>query len=206
MTSPRYAWAAAALLALALVPTVANVYVPHEPPRRGALDADLPRELPGFGAAQPGRRAEDPDWVAEAFGTEDYVSRRHGDLELFAARTEHARRLFHGPENALSYGHAAAAERTATVETAAGPLPVRVLEFAPEGESVHTAVYALLCGKEPVARPYHHRLGELPALLLGRRTPWTLVYVTGDAAPDAQDDLARRLQGLLAAACAELRR
>ena len=160
MISPRYAWAATALLCFALVPTVANVYAGPEPLPAG----ELARMLPAASASEGRRRAE---WVQTHFGAADFVSRVHGDVELFAARTWDGKRLFHYPELALTYGRACTARRLVWVGTDAGRLPVRVLEFKNAG-ATRLAAYALGYGTRPVERPIGFLTSVLPELFVGK--------------------------------------
>ena len=197
MTS-RFAWPAAVLLALALVPTVANVYLRPADEDPGALAADFGAALPGQPAAAAGPR--DADWCEAQFGTRACVSRTYGDLELFAARTLDAKKLFHFPELALSYGHAATATRDIRLD---GGTPARAIEFETSRDT-RVALYVLLCGRDAVADPYAHLMRSLPTLMLGDRKPWTIVYVQGAGGPGDTADLKARLRALLAAAHARL--
>lgn len=189
MISTRYAWAAAGLLLFALVPTVANVYGAADPLPAGGLAGILPAD----DAAAGRRKAK---WVETQFGATDFVSRNHGGLELFAVRSHDAKRLFHYPELALTYGRACTARRLVTIETPAGPLPVRVLEFRTSG-SVHVAAYALAYGARPVEDPIPFLASVVPELFVGRREPMTLFYAQGDArngdAAAVEADLGRLL-------------
>jgi len=200
MMSPRFAWPAAALLLAALVPTVANVYRSPPPEDPAQLGRELRAELAGYGP--PGEGTRDAEWSETYFGTRESVSRTYGDLDLFAARTRDAKKLFHFPELALSYGRAVTSMRTVRL-TAPHEPSAQLLQFV-TSRATHVAVYALYCGKDPVTDPYGHLLSELPSLLMGNHEPWTLVYVQGSAQADDVAELTRRLEGLLAAACAEL--
>jgi hypothetical protein len=190
MISARYAWAAAAVLLVAAVPTWLNLARRPAEPLPGALEA----ELGDLGPCEPGRRKAGP--IEEAFGARDFATRQYGEIELFAARTYDGKKLFHFPELALSYGRVATASRD--VEG------VRVLEFA-EPRNVHVAAYALLYGKRPVAQPIRFYLSILPELFVGRREPMTLVYVQADAAPGGEKALEEELRVLLARAVEALR-
>jgi hypothetical protein len=196
--STRYARPALALLLLALLPTVANVYLAPAPLPKGGLASVLPSAGARDGTRKPG-------WVETHFGTVDYVSRRFGDLELFAARTHDGKRVFHYPELALTYGHACTAERTARVRTPAGDLPVRVLEFRTEG-SLRLAACALAYGGRPVAAPLPFLARELPRMLVRGREPMTLLYVQGDAPASGAADLEAHILALLGEAWTALAR
>ena len=189
MLSPRYAWTVAAVLLVAAVPTVLNVYRRPAPLAPGVLEEKLSDRLGEF---SPGRRKAES--IEELFGVRDFATRQYGEIELFAARSYDGKRLFHFPELALAYGHAATATRDE-----GGELPVRVIEFA-EARNVRVAAYALLYGQRRVAQPIRFYLSILPELFVGRREPMTLVYVQGDAPPGGEKALEAQLRDLLARA------
>ncbi len=191
MISARYAWATAVVLLVAAVPTVLNVYRRPLDPEPGTLEEKLGARLGEFA---PGpRKAES---MLELFGARDFVTRRYGAIELFAARSHDGKKLFHFPELALTYGRAATAIRD--VEGA------RVIEFAQDRE-VHVAAYALLYGRRSVAQPIRFYLSILPELFVGKREPMTLVYVQGDAPRGGEKALEEELRALLARAVDALR-
>jgi hypothetical protein len=189
--SARYAWAAAAVLLVAAVPTALGVC------RRPAelAPGDLEAALGDLGPFEPGRRAAEA--VEEAFGTRDLVTRQYGAIELFAARSYDGKKLFHFPELALTYGRAATATRD--VEGA------RVIEFA-QGKETRVAAYALLYGRRPAAQPIRFYLSILPELFLGRREPMTLVYVQADTPRGGEAATESELRALLARAVGALAR
>jgi len=201
--SRRYAWPVAVLLLLALVPTALNVYAKPAPLSPGDLDGLLPRVLDGFGPAEPReRRAE---WVEETFGARDFTGRKYASafaldrkIDLFAARTYDAKKLFHFPELALSYGRSTTSTRVENIGTPEGTFPVRVLDFQC-AEGVYVAAYALFYGGRPVRDPIPFILRTLPQRLVGHREPMTLVYVQAGAARGERDALAGELCRLLAA-------
>lgn len=191
MISARFAWAAAAVLLVAAVPTVLNVYLRPAEPEPGSLERELGTRLGEF---EPGPRKADR--TEEHFGARDFVTRRYGPIELFAARGYDGKKLFHFPELALTYGRAATAVRD--IEG------VRVIEFA-QGNEVHVAAYALLYGRRGVAEPIRFYLSILPELFVGRREPMTLVYVQGSAPRGGEKAIEEELRGLLARAVDVLR-
>jgi hypothetical protein len=196
--TPRYAWPAAALLALALVPTLANFYVPL-PRLEHALARRIPAELPNAGSAVEGKR--DAEWVALHFGAEDFVSRRYGDADLFAARTYDAKSLFHHPENALTYGRSPTERRTDALATSSGPVTVRFLGYAPATGAAHLSGYVLLYGNRPIDEPYRFLFRAVPSLLRGERRPTTLLYLQATAREgETRGELETRLRALLRAA------
>jgi len=203
MITPRHAWLVAGLLLLALVPTYLNVY--RQPPalRPGALAAAIPTDLEGYRGAAPGRH--EADWVAAHFAANDFVERTYRagtqELELFAARTYDAKKLFHFPELALTYGRSATAERREELDVLGHAVPVRVLEFR-KRNAVRLSVSALFYGRRPVRDPVPFLFRTLPALFVGQREPMTLIYVQGEAHPDDQEALLGELEELLAKSAA----
>ena len=197
MLSSRYAWAAAAMLVFALIPTVLNVYRSPEPLDAGTLAQEIPTEIEPFGAPAPGTR--DAEWVTFQFATPDFVSRKYAgtytrELTLFAARNHDPKKLFHFPELALCYGKAESARRMETI----GEFPVHVLEF---GGGNHIAKYVLLYGDEGVGDPIAFMLGRLPRLFVGQREAMTLVFVHAAVHADEKEAVAAELNTLLAAVC-----
>ncbi|MFQ5843482.1 MAG: hypothetical protein ACE5JG_00675 [Planctomycetota bacterium] len=205
MISGRYAWPVAALLAVALVPTVVHVYGGPAPLPAGGLAAELPARLEPYGAPAPGPRAA--SFARRQFGTEDFISRSYppadgvGELRLFAARAYDGKKLYHFPETALARGIDLGASRLAATEVGGSRVWVRTLEDRGEGER-HLARYALFYGRRSVDRPVRLHFAVLPELLVGHREPMTLIFVQGRAPLERRDALARRVEGLLAAACA----
>jgi hypothetical protein len=203
MITTRHAWLVAGLLLLALVPTYFNVY--RQPPEldAGALAATFPAELDGYRAGAPGRH--DAEWAAAHFAANDYVERNYRvgtlELELFAARTYDAKKLFHFPELALTYGRSVTAERREELDVAGRVVPVRVLEFR-QRNAVRRSASALFYGKRPVRDPVVFLFRTLPALFVGQREPMTLIYVQGEAHPSDEAALVRELEELLATSAA----
>ncbi|MHC4548190.1 MAG: hypothetical protein ACYTEZ_05375 [Planctomycetota bacterium] len=202
MISHRYAWPAAALLLVAFVPTLLNVYRQPPPLEAGALAAAIPADLARFEMTGPGKHQDRPGWVEENYAARDFFERKYrGDLpelEVFAARTYDGKKLFHFPELALTYGRSATAVRTGELRVADGTVPVRRIEFR-RPDSVRVAASALFYGKRSVDRPVAFLFKILPELFLGRREPMTLIYVQGEAPPAAAAVLAEEVDGLLAA-------
>ena len=193
MISSKYAWPAAGLLLVALVPTLLNVYRAPEPIEPGSLAADIPQALGPFARSVAGRRKR--EWVKGHFGADDFVSRRYGDLTLFAARTYDGKKLFHFPELALTYGRAATDRRSERY----GEFPAHVLEYRDQ-KGFHLSAYALFYGDRPVEDPISFMLSILPERFLGKREPMTIIYVQGDAGPEEEEALTADLEKLLAAA------
>ena len=201
--SPRFAWPVAALLLLALVPTVMNVYLHPAPLEPGALDALLPTEIDGIGSSARGSR--EAPWIKENYGADDFVTRRFDDIGFFAARSYDAKKLFHFPELGLDYGRGVTKRRIEELETAAGTVPMRVLEFRRSG-GMNLSAYVLLYGRRTVRDPVVFLAATIPERFVGRREPMTLIYVQSGADPDDPAPAEARLRSVLAAACTELLR
>lgn len=203
MISTRYAWAAAALLAVALVPTAIHVYGAPEPLQADGLAKRLPARLEGFGAPRDGGRSV--RFTLGQFGTRDFVTRRYPDsaagdgLELFAARAWDAKKLFHFPDTALVRSGDKTEDRLIEIRVAGGTVPARLLEFTASERRI-LALYALFYGERPVARPVRFQVGLLPELMFGTREPMTLIFVRADATETSREVVETRLHNLLAAA------
>ncbi len=203
MISARYAWAVAALLVVALVPTAIHVYGAPAPLQAGGIDQLLPAQLEGFSEPQGGGRSA--RWTMGEFGTRDFASRRYPDfdadngLELFAARAWDGKKLFHFPETALVRSGDKTDERMIEIRVAGEPVPARLLEFtASDGHIL--ALYVLFYGKRPVARPVRFQMALVPELMFGTREPLTLIFVRADATETSRAVVETRLHNLLAAA------
>ena len=208
MISARYAWPTALVLLIAAVPTVTHVYPEPESLAPGVIERTLPANLGGFRfAAKGGRSAA---WVEETFATGDFASRSYSSpsgtvqsLRMFVARSHDAKKLFHFPEIALSRGRASTGVRLIEIETDAGTLPARLIEFQAD-EVGHRAAYALLYGERPMLHPIPFLIGLVPELFAGNREPTTLIYVQGSASPGNETALEAELQDFLAVSYAAL--
>ena len=208
MISARYAWPTAIVLLVAVVPTAIHVYPEPEPLPPGVIERTLPESLGGFNYPAKGERRA--GWVRETFGTDDFATRSYSspsgtvtDLRIFVARGHDAKKLFHFPEIALSRGRASIDVRLIEIETDAGMLPARLIEFQ-AGEDVHRAAYALLYGERPMLHPIPFLLALVPELFVGRREPTTLIYVQGSAHPSNEAALEAELRDLLGVSYAAL--
>ena len=208
MISARYAWPTTLVLLVAFVPTVIHVYPEPEPLPSGAIDRVLPENLGGFRYVTKGERSA--AWVKEAFAADDFVSRSYSSpsgivdgLRIFVARSYDAKKLFHFPEIALSRGRSSTLVRLIEIETDAGILPARLIEFQAGGD-VHRAAYALLYGDRPMLHPIPFLFDLVPELFVGRREPTTLIYVQGSTDPGNEAALEAELQDFLSVSYAAL--
>lgn len=186
MISARFAAPVAALLALALIPTVIHSYV-------GATIADgrtaaaIPEALGGVPSAPTARR---PGWAKERFDTDDWIERVHRiagqDVTLFVARSYDAKRLYHHPELALLRDTESAS--AGTIRPAARPdVPLHVLTTSRDGHR-GLAVYALLYDGRFVDNPVLFQLRTATELLISGRKPMTLVFASAPAGRPAAVD------------------
>lgn len=178
MISPRYAVPVAALLAVALVPTVIHSY-------RGARLDDGSRAsriattLDGMTSSATARR---PGWVQNNFDSDDWIERTYdaGGIEvtLFVARSYDAKRLYHHPELALLRGETTPAGVVASRQRPDIPLHVvRTTRNRQEG----VAVYALHYGGGYIDNPVLFQLRTAVELLVSRRRPLTLFMASAAA-------------------------
>jgi hypothetical protein len=187
MISPRYAAPVAALLALALVPTVIHSY-------RGAAVVDglraeaIPARLGDMGSSPINRR---PGWVKDNFDTDDWIERTYKvdqrDVRLFVGRSYDAKRLYHHPELALLRGTQTTPGPVAYA-TARPDVPLHTIETSRDGRT-GVAVYALLYDGSYINNPILFQLKTSAALLVSGRRPLTLFMasdLSGD--PDRLDE------------------
>jgi hypothetical protein len=172
MISPRYAAPVAAILALALVPTVIHSY-------RGArLDdglraASVADTLDGMTSSPTARKA---GWVRNNFATDDWIERTysvHGtDVSLFVARSYDPKRLYHHPELALLRGTQTTPGQVVWTE-ARPDIPLHVLATARDGRQ-GVGVYALMYDGRFIDNPLLFQVRTSVELLVSGRRPMTL--------------------------------
>jgi hypothetical protein len=180
MIAARYARPVAALLAIALIPTVLHSYV-------GARSADgrradrLPAQLSGlFGASTP----RGGHWALEALDADEAIERQYGpDLTLFVARSYDVKRLYHHPELVVAYGRSFDAHSIVRFDQHEA-IPVHVLSGPGR-----TAAYVVQSAEGFVGDPFAYEMrSALPAMFRARRQA-TLFFVHGrdERAPIARD-------------------
>lgn len=185
MISPRYAAPVAAVLSLALVPTVIHSY-------RGARvddgvrSAAVAEALDGMPSSPTARKAA---WVRSNFATDDWIERTYrvngSDALLFVARSYDPKRLYHHPELALLRGTQTTVKGMA--RAAARPdIPLHVLETERDGRH-GVAVYALMYDRRFIDNPLLFQLRTSVQLLLSGRRPLTLFM--SSALEGTPDDL-----------------
>lgn len=187
MISPRYAAPVAALLALALVPTVIHSYrgVRLDDGLRASAIAET---LDGMPSTPTGRR---PGWVLNTFDTEDWIERTYsvGGLEtrLFVARSYDPKRLYHHPELALLRGSQTTPAGVRT-SRARPDVPLHVIATERGGRQ-GVSVYALQYDGAYIEDPVAFQLRTSVALLVSGRKPLTLFMASAaEGSPAAVDD------------------
>jgi hypothetical protein len=189
MISSRSLAATAALLALALVPTVVHTYVGITA-TDGRTSGAVAHHLDGVEGVDTKRSV---GWVTQYFGTEDFVERRYGtDVTLFVARGYDAKRMYHHPELALAYGRSYDSVNIAHVSSSAKSVPVYMLT----GQG-GLACYALLYNDEFVEKPLQFQARQAFSMLFSPRRQMTLFFARGSTSSDAIESPAVRI--LLAA-------
>jgi hypothetical protein len=179
MISPRFAAPVAALVGLALVPTVIHSY-------RGVTVDDglrataVAATLDGMVSSPTTRR---DTWVWNTFQARDWTERvyRAGphDVTLFVGRSFDAKRLYHHPELALLRGHQTVPSGVHHV--AARPdVPLHVLRTTRNGVP-GLAVYALRYQTTYIDRPVLFQLRTSASLLVSGRKPLTLFLASAGA-------------------------
>lgn len=187
MISPRYAAPVAALLALALVPTVIHSY-------RGArLDdglraAAIAETLDGMPSAPTGRRA---GWVLDRFDSDDWIERTYTvngfETRLFVARSYDPKRLYHHPELALLRG-SQTTPAGVRASRARPDVPLHVIATERGGKK-GVSVYALQYEGAYIEDPVVFQLRTSVELLVSGRKPLTLFLASAaDGSPAAVDD------------------
>jgi hypothetical protein len=172
MISPRFAAPVAAVLAIAIVPTVIHSY-------RGARFDDglraagIAETLDGMPSTATNRKAA---WVLNTFDTEDWIERTYdvngSETTLFVARSYDPKRLYHHPELALLR----AMQTTPAGITRSGrrpDIPLHTVDIERDSQK-GVAVYALRYEDGYIDNPLVFQLRTAIELLVSRRKPLTL--------------------------------
>jgi hypothetical protein len=177
MISSRYAIPVAALLSLALVPTVIHSYFKlaiDNSATTKAIKADL-----GEFVSVPTKRY--PDWGAEIFGATDWFERTYKDRQgntarLFVGRAYDHKRLYHHPELALSYAGDLRSNGK-MVLSGVPPIPLHLLHHTTLPK---IAAFALFYDGHFIDDPIAHQIKNSISLLVSPEKPMTLFYVSED--------------------------
>lgn len=177
--STRYAGAVALLLVLALVPTVLHGYLGmRQDDGRRVAEMTAP---PNF-VELVGARARNADWAERRLATRDFSERTfatpQGEVRLSVARTYDAKKVYHHPELAISYGLDLPVKSVEYLEGLPG-VPVHVLRAAPGGPR-KVVLYALHYGEGFVDDPLWFQFRLAGEMLVGGRKPMTLFFLTAD--------------------------
>lgn len=187
MISARFAAPVAALVALALIPTVIHSYVGVRVVD-GRIAAAIPDVLAGGPSAPVARR---PGWARDRFDTDDWIERVYRvegqEVTLFVARSYDAKRLYHHPELALLRDMESTP--VGIIRPSARPdVPLHVLTTSRDGRR-GLAVYALLYDGRFVDNPVLFQLRTATELLISGRKSMTLVFASApDSRPAAVDE------------------
>jgi hypothetical protein len=184
MIATKYLYAIAALLAIALVPTVIHSYV-ELTASDGRVTQAVASTLDGV-AGTDTKRA--PIWVRENFGAEDFIERRYADTTLFVARSYDLKGLYHHPELGAAYGRSYDTHRVQQVSTPDGPVAMHVLTG-----TGGLACYVLLYDREYVADPLLFHAKQALVMLFSPRRPMTLFFAHGPASSAPTESPAARL-------------
>lgn len=197
MISPRFAVPVAAMLALALVPTVIHSY------RGTRIDdglrtAAIESMLAGSASTQTARRA---GWVQSNLESDDWIERVYkvngSDVTLFVARSYDAKRLYHHPELAVLRG-TQTTPRGLAHASARPDIPLHVIDTERGGQK-GLAVYALLSDGRFIDNPILFQLRTSVELLTSGRQPLTLFMASDLAGSRGQIDDAPATRLVLAA-------
>ena len=192
MIATRHLPALAALLAVAVVPTVLHSYL-GPTLDDGRKTTAVSWRLNDLEGRASGRSAS---WVLDAYGATDFIERHYGrDLTLFVARAFDAKRLYHHPEHGVARGDGY--ERTSIVHFPSRP-EVPIFELT--GPQDRLSVYALLYEGEFVSDPIRFQLRNALTSLVRRRAAMTLFFVRGGTGGQARSTDASPAHALLLAA------
>jgi hypothetical protein len=176
MMSTRYLPVVAVLLAVALVPTVVHTYA-GVTASDGKSSGLVAMRLDGVDGIATNRS---PGWVADNFGTTDFIERRYGtDVTLFVARGYDPKRLYHHPELGLAWGHSFDSASVLKVQSASVDIPLHTLS----GDS-DFAAYALLYDDKFIENPMSFQIENAVQALFRPQRPMTLFFARGRATSD----------------------
>jgi hypothetical protein len=194
MIASRYAAAVAALMAVALVPTMIHSYggVVVDDGRRAA---HVPETLGAFTSLPTDRN---PNWGRHHFDSDDWVERRYstltGSVTLSVVRSFDLKTLYHHPEIEIVEG--ADLKKSRTEVFAAHPeIPVFVLET--ESDRGPAVFYALYYRDGFVRDPIWFQIRTAGELLFRGRQAMTLFLAQDENVPAGADMAARPALALL---------
>jgi hypothetical protein len=177
----RFSLAVAALLGLALVPTIIHEYVGLSIDD-GLVTTAVEMKLAGLSGAATGRK---PSWAVEKFESNDWIERWYtggGErIQLLVVRSYDLKRLYHHPELAVVRSDDLASPGTVRLAHR-NAVPIHVFESRrTSGRGV--AMYALLYGTEFIDDAIQFQLRTAASLLGGGRRQMTLFFVYDDDVP-----------------------
>ncbi len=174
MISNRYAFPAALLLCVALVPTVIHSYL-GATLDDGRHTSAIAASLAGLGFRPTNRHDK---WGKDVYDSDDWIERRYAgpdgkEVLLFAARSYNLKRLYHHPELGVLRGVDMGRATASTMPGSDGK-PIHVLR-ARVGAGL--AAYVLLYDGRFVENPIALQLRTSWELIFSPRKPMTLFLV-----------------------------
>ena len=178
MISTRFVSIILGLVVLAAIPTTVHSYfgaIREDGRRVAAIDPTL------LGmSSTPVQR--DDRWARRVYGSHDWMERlydvpRHGDIQLFVARSYDPKKLYHHPELSVAYkGNYTSDLRASDVTSLSvlGGLPVHVLRGS---NNTGLVVYVLHYDGRFIDNPYLFQLRSSLELLVSPRREMTLFFV-----------------------------
>jgi hypothetical protein len=177
MIATRYLYAIAAMLAIAMVPTVIHSYVGLSV-LDGKTTAAIDHTLDGRLGTDTNRS---PEWVRDNFSAEDFIERRYGDVTLFVARSYDLKSLYHHPELGAAYRRSYDSHQIESLPSRSGSIPVHILSGM-GGQ----AAYVLLYNQSFVEEPMWFHARQAIAMLVRPKRQMTLFFAHGPT-PAATD-------------------
>ncbi len=183
MISDRFGNGVAALLALAMVPTIIHSYLEAKN-EDGYHARSINFELADLKFLDTTRRDR---WVMNMFSAEDWVERttqtsEGSEIRLFVGRSFDPKRLYHHPELALLYNKDMQNKGVHFLK-AIGDIPIHLLQ---RRNNTGVAAYCLLYDGAFVDNPILFQILTSLKLLVSPRKPMTLFFVYDEGLPSIQ--------------------
>lgn len=204
MISQRFTIQVAALLSVALIPSVIHNYL-HLKHEDGLATSAIETRLDEFISA-PSTRKE--GWGEYTFESYDWFERDYRNnnqlVRLFTGRSYNHKKLYHHPELALSYGKDFRLEGIVNLSWHDRKIPVTVLR---ENSGTGLVAYALVYEHDFIENPIAHQIGTMLSQLVSPGKPLTLFYAsdtqTKQSTPFEQTGAAKVLTAAIAGFFAE---
>ena len=177
MISGRFLPVVCALVGLTLVPTLIHSYADSSV-RDGRSTQRIPTSLAGYEGVSSGRNAtwgkarfDSDDWMERVYRTDNDV------VKLSVFRSYDAKRLYHHPELAVSYGPSYVRSEVRRFPDRPD-VPVHMVYTDTDGGTV--AMYVLHYDDRFVEEPIRFQVRLAGELLFSGRKPMTLFFVTDE--------------------------